>query len=223
MPAGAQWEGIDLTSLTALRKASVALLIGAFAFSACGGGTATSAPTSGGAASVAPTTAGTTPPVVTPPPPSVTATQGAPTQGAKVDPADDLKIAAPYTLDPLSEQIAGVFVTAMEQAVSGPMADVVQFGFRTATKDGATQAWVIVMAFPGVPIGGSALLDQIVQGAMAGGGTSKEIKVGGKDARLVEQGGQAFVIMVNGDEFLMIVGTAKAATLDVAGALAEAN
>lgn len=222
MPAGAQWEGIDLTSLTAVRKASVALLIGAFALSACGGGTATSAPSSGGAGSAPPTTGATTPPV-TPPPPSVTATQGAPTQGAKVDPADDLKIAAPYTLDPLSEQIAGVFVKAMEQAVSGPMADVVQFGFRTATKDGATQAWVIVMAFPGVPIGGSALLDQIVEGATAGGGTAKEIKVGGKDARLVEQGGQAFVIMVNGDEFLMIVGTAKAATLDVAGALAEAN
>lgn len=213
-----------MISLSALRKSGVALMILTFVVAACGGGSPTVAPSTATATQAAPpSTAATAPPssqaVVTLPPGTDAPSSG----GAAVDPADDLEIAAPYTLDPLDEQIAGVFVTAMEQAISGPMADVVQFGFRTAMKDGATQAWVIVMAFPGVPIGGSALLDQIVQSATAGGGTAKEIKVGGKDARLMEQGGQSFVIMVNGDEFLMIVGTAKDATLDTARALAEAN
>ena len=171
MPAGAQWEGIDLHSLTRASESQR----GTHHRSVRAERLRRREPDrgaidGGGHSRRRRSTAATTPPAssttVTLPPASV-----APSQGAKVDPADDLEIAPPYTLDPLSEQIAGVFVTAMEKAVTGPMADVVQFGFRTASKDGATQAWVIVMAFPGVPIGGSALLDQIVQSAMAGGGT----------------------------------------------------
>ena len=200
----------------------MALIIGAFALSACGGGNPTSAPSTAAGTPAAPSTAATTPPAssttVTLPPAST-----APTQGAKVDPADDLKIAAPYTLAPLNEQIAAVFVQAMEKSISGEMAALVQFGFRTATRDGATQAWVIVMGFPGLPIGGTQLLDQIVQAAKSGGGSVEELTIGGEPARLLEQGGQSFVIMLNGDELLMIVGTAKKATLDVAKAIAEAN
>jgi hypothetical protein len=213
-----------MISLSALRKSSVALMILTFVVAACGGGTPTVAPSTATGTQAAPSTAASAPPssqsVVTLPP----GTAAPPASGgAAVDPADDLKIAAPYTLAPLDEQIAAIFVQAMQGSLTGPMANVVQFGFRTAEKDGATQAWVIDMAFPGIPIGGGAMLDQIANAATQGGGTVEDLKVGGKDARLIEQGGQAFVMLIVGDELLMIVGQVKKATVDTAKALAEAN
>ena len=209
-----------MTSLSAPRKASVALLIGAFALSACGGGgTPTPGPSTATVTSPAPSTAATTPATTEPP----AATDVPATGGAVVDPADDLAIAAPYTLEPLDEQIAAMFVNAMKQSVSGDNANLVQFGFRTAAKAGTTEAWVIVMGFPGLPIAGNALLDKITDSATAGGGTVDELTIGGKSARYLEQGGQSLVLMLNGDELLMIVGTAKKATVDVAKAIAEAN
>ena len=210
-----------MTFLNAPRIACVALMIGAFALSACGGGTPTAAPATGSAASVTPTAAVTAPAATTGP--TAAPTQGAASLDPADDPADDLEIAAPYTLEPLDEQIAAIFVNAMKQSVSGASAELVQFGFRTATKDGTTQAWVIVMAFPGLPIAGEALLDQIVQGATAGGGSVEDLTISGNEARLIEQGGQQIVIMLNGDELLMIVGTAKKPTVDVAKAIGEAN
>ena len=214
-----------MISLSALRKSSVALMILTFVVAACGGGTPTGAPPSTATGTqAAPSTAASAPPssqsVVTLPP----GTDAPPASGGPaVDPADDLKIAAPYTLAPLDEQIAAIFVQAMQGSLTGPMANVVQFGFRTAMKDGATKAWVIVMGFPGIPIGGGAMLDQIANAATQGGGTVEDLKVGGKDARLIEQGGQAFVMMIVGDELLMVVGQVKKDTVDTAKALAEAN
>ena len=209
-----------MTLLSAPRKACAALIIGAFALSACGGGNPTSAPSQAGTASAAPTTAVTPAPAATEP---ASATEAPATLDPAVDPADDLEIAAPYSLDPLDEQIAAIFVNAMKTSVSGEMADLVQFGFRTAAKDGQTQAWVIVMAFPSLPIASDQLLDQFSQAVTSGGGSVEELTVSGEPARLLEQGGQSIVIMLNGDELLMIVGTAKKATIDVAKALGEAN
>jgi hypothetical protein len=211
-------------SLSALRNSSVALIILTFVVAACGGGSPTVAPsTATGTQAAPPSTAATAPPssqsVVTLPP----GTEAPSTGSSAEDPADDLKIAAPYTLAPLNEQVAAIFVQAMQGSLTGPMANVVQFGFRTAEKGGATQAWVIDMAFPGSPIGGAAMLDQIAKAATSGGGTVENLKIGGKDARLIEQGGQAFVMVIVGDELLMIVGQAKKATVDTATALAQAN
>jgi hypothetical protein len=67
------------------------------------------------------------------------------------------------------------------------------------------------------------MLDQIAKAATSGGGTVEDLKIGGKDARLIEQGGQAFVMMIVGDELLMVVGQVKKDTVDTAKALAEAN
>jgi hypothetical protein len=209
-----------LSSLSATRKASVALLIGAFALSACGGGgTPTAGPSTAAVTTPAPTVAATTPATTEP---AAAETDAPATLDPSVDPADDLEIADPYTLDPLDEQIAAIFVNAMKQSV-GENANLVQFGFRTATKAGATEAWVIVMAFPGLPIAGDALLDQFASAATSGGGSVEDVTVGGKSAKLLEQGGQSIVIMLDGDELLMIVGTAKKPTLDVAKAIGEAN
>ena len=90
-----------MTPLPLARKATAALLVGAFALSACGGGSPTAAPPTTTATQAAPSTAATTPPasqsVVTLPPGTE---PPAATGGPAVDPADDLKIAAPYTLEP---------------------------------------------------------------------------------------------------------------------------
>jgi hypothetical protein len=224
VPAGAQWEGIDLTSLTRLRNASVALIIGAFALSACGGPTASTAPTSPAATSAAPTTAATTPPATTPPVITLPPGTAAPTGGAKVDPADDLEIDAPYSLDPLDEAIAGFFVTAMEQSL-GSLADVFDVGVRSATKGGEAVAFVIVMGFPDLPVGMNALLDGAAEGAAGSGGTVETRNIGGQDVRIVEVQGQTFVLMVIDDELVMVIAQSftKKDSVDVATALIGAN
>lgn len=224
MPAGAQWEGIDLTSLTRLRNASVALIIGAFALSACGGPTVTSAPATPGATSAAPSTAATTPPATTPPVTTLPPGSAPPTGGAKVDPADDLEIAAPYSLAPLDEQIASFFVTAMEQSL-GSMADVFDVGVRSATKGGQAVAFVIVMGFPDLPVGMNALLEGAAQGAAGQGGTVETRNIGGQDVRIVEVQGQTFVLMVVDNELVMVIAQSftKKDSIDVATALIGAN
>jgi hypothetical protein len=211
-----------LTSLSAPRTAIVAILIGAFALSACGGNTASSVPTTAGAASVAPTVAATTPPASTAPtsaatdaPPETTAPAG--------DPADDLEIAPPYTLEPLDEQVAAQFVTAMEGSL-GSMGDLIDFGFRSAVKDGDTTAWVVVVRFPDLPMTNKALLDQVSQGASGNGGTVEELTIGGEPARVISAQGQSMVVTLVGDDVVMVIGfISKKASVDVATALIEAN
>jgi hypothetical protein len=223
VPAGALWEGIDLISSTAPRKATVALIIGAFALSACGGTTPTSGPSSPSGTSAAPSTAATTPPATTPSvteaPPST-----APTQDAGVDPAENLEIAAPFALKPLDEQIAAIFVTAMEQSL-GSMADVFDVGVRSATKGGDAVAFVIVMGFPDLPVGMDALLDGAAQGAAGSGGTVETRNIGGQPVRIIEVQGQTFVLMVVDDELVMVIAQtfSKKDSIDVATAIIEAN
>jgi hypothetical protein len=222
VPPGAQSEGIDVTSLSGLRNASVALLIGTFALSACGGvGTTTPALSTAAVTSPVPTMAVTTAPATTEP---TTAATGAPaTLDAAVDPADDLEIAAPYSLEPLDERLAAAFVTAMEQSLGG-MADVFEIGFRSAVKDGDSQAWVIVMRFPDLPITNEMLLDQISEGASGGGSTVEEVKIAGEPARIVSAQGQSFVVTLVGDDIVMVIGfISKNVSVDVTRALIEAN
>lgn len=209
-----------MISLSAPRKASVALIIGAFALSACGGGTPSPAASTATVTSPVPTVAATA--AADTLEPSAAASAAPATLDPSVDPAEDLQIAPPYSLDPLDEQIAQMFVTAMKQS-AGEMGDLFQFGFRSATRAGQTEAWVIVMGFPDLPITSKALLDQIVEAATSGGGTAETVTIGGEEARVLSQGGQAIVVMLNGDELLMIVGTERKATVDVAKAIGEAN
>lgn len=209
-----------MTSLSAPRKASLALLIGAFALSACGGTTPSAAPSTAPTASPGPTVAATTPATTEPP---AAATDAPATGGAAVDPADDLEIAAPYSLEPLDEQLAAAFVTAMEQSLGG-MADVFDIGFRSAVKDGDSQAWVIVMRFPDLPMTNEMLLDQISEGASGGGSTVEEVTIAGQPARVVTAQGQSFVVTLVGDDIVMVIGfISKNVTVDVAKALIEAN
>jgi hypothetical protein len=209
-----------LTSLSAPRKACVALIIGAFALSACGGGNPSPAPSTATAASVAPTVAATPPPATTEP---TTAPTVAATTAPAGDPSANLKIAAPYSLEPLDEQLAAAFVSAMEGSL-GAMGDLIEFGFRSAVKDGNTAAWVIVVRFPDLPMTSKQLLDQISEGASGGGNTVEEITIGGEPARVVSAQGQAMVVTLVGDDIVMVIGfISKKSSIEVATALVEAN
>ena len=204
-----------MTSLSAPRTACVALIIGAFALSACGG-SPTAAPSTAPVTSPAPTVAASAP-----------AETAEPTVAASTAPAGDpsanLKIAAPYSLEPLDEQLAAAFVSAMEGSL-GSMGELIEFGFRSAVKDGNTEAWVIVVGFPDLPMTNKQLLDQVSEGAAGGGNTVEEITIGGEPARVVSAQGQAMVITLVGDDIVMVIGfISKKASIDVATALVEAN
>ena len=206
-----------MTSTSALRKLSAAFLVGAFALSACGG-SPSPAPTSGTPTSVATTPAPATDTPTTAAPPS----EAPASTAAGEDPAEDLSIGGGYTFEELDENIAALFETQMQQSL-GSMAGVFEIGFRSAVKDGQTDAWVIVMRFPDLPITAKALLDQIAEGATQGGGTVESTTLGGEPARVISSQGQALVVSLAGDAVVMTVGTAKKATIDVATAIAEAN
>ena len=197
----------------------MAFLIGAFALSACGG-TPSPAPSTATVTSPAPTVAATTPA-------ETAATTPAPSVAATTDPAGDpsanLKIAPPYSLEPLDEQLAKAFVTAMEGSL-GSMGDLIDFGFRSAVKDGDTEAWVIVVRFPDLPITNKQMLDQISEGASGGNSTVEEITIGGEPARVISTQGQSMVVTLVGDDIVMVIGfISKKSSIDVATALAEAN
>jgi hypothetical protein len=195
----------------------VALLIGAFALSACGGGgTTTLAPSTAAVTSPAPTTAATTPPATT------AATDAPATTGPAGDPADDLEIAAPYELEPLDENLAAAFVSAMEGSL-GSMGDLIEFGFRSAVEDGNAAAWVIVVRFPDLPITNKQMLDQIAEGA-SGSGTVEELTIAGEPARVISAQGQSLVVTLVEDDVVMVIGfISKKVTVDVTRALIEAN
>jgi len=212
-----------LTPLFRLRKGVATLLIGASAIGACGGGAPTVAPSTATGTQAAPSTPSTPPPTTLPGTSEPSAAATAPSSsGSAVDPADDLKIAAPYTFTPLDENMAALFETQMQTSL-GAMASVFSFGFRSAVKDGQTDAFVIVMRFPDLPMSPKQLLDQIAGGATTSGGSVEEIKIGGESARLVSTQGQALVISLVGNDVIMTVGTSKKASLDVAEAIAAAN
>ena len=195
-----------MTSLGALRKASVGLLVGAFAVSACGGGTPTTAPSAGAATQGAPSTAATTPPassggLITLPPSSNAPASTEP----GVDPSDELEIAAPYTFAPLDENLAATFIQAMESSL-GQMADVFDVGVKSAVKDGSTTAWVIVMRFPELGIGEEQLLEGAASGAAGGSGVNVEkTKIGGKSVRIIEAQGSAITLTVSGSDLVMVI------------------
>ena len=210
-----------MTSLSAPRKASVALLIGAFALSACGGGgTPTPAPSTAAVTTPAPTVAATTPAVTEPP---AAATDAPASLDPAVDPADDLEINAPYTFRPLDEQLAAIFVTAMEQSL-GAMADVFQIGVREAMEGNDSTAYVIVMRFPDLPIAGKAFLDAAAEGATQSGGTSESRTIAGEDARVVEAQGQTIVMFLLEDDLVMVISLlGKSQGIGVSTAIIEAN
>jgi hypothetical protein len=211
-----------LTSLSMPRTAGVALIIGAFALGACGGaGTPTPAPSTAAVTTPAPTVAVTAPAATTEP--SAAATNAPASLDPAVDPAEDLEIAAPYSFRALDEAIAQIFVNAMEQSL-GEMADVFQIGVREAVKDDDSQAYVIVMRFPDLPIAGDAFLDAAAEGATQSGGTVESRTIGGESVRVVDAQGQTIVMFLLDEDLVMVISLlGKSQSVGVATAIIEAN
>jgi hypothetical protein len=210
-----------MTPRSLLGRATSGLIIGAFVVSACGGQAATTAPVTQAPSTAAPATVAPATEAPVTPAPATIAPPATLAPGA--DPAAEYEIGAPYEFEALDPSIAALFQTSMEEAL-GSMAGVFQMGFRSAVRDGETDAWVIVMRFPDLPISKNDLLDQIAQGATAsGGGTVESITIDGEPARVISANGQALVISLVGDDVVMTIGTARKATVDVATAVSEAN
>jgi hypothetical protein len=208
-----------------LGRAGLALISAAFVLSACGGTTPTAAPSSGAA---------TTPPVTTAPASEAPATEAPATEAPATeapateepatgeDPMDDLQIAAPYEFAPLDETIARLFEDQMERSL-GEMAGAFDIGFRSANRGGETDAFVIAMRFPDLPITTKKLIETMADGMTASGGSVETVQIGGEPAKVVSVQGQTLVISAVGRVIIMSVGTAKKATVNVATAIAEAN
>jgi hypothetical protein len=227
VPAGARWEGIGMTSLSALRRASVALIVPALIVAACGGGTPTAAPSAVAATAPSQTFAPSAPPATTPPVVTLPPSSAAPTTAQPgVDPSADLEIAAPYTLAPLDEAFGELFVQAMRSAM-GDMADVFDVGLRSAVKNGSTTSWIMVMRFPDFGFDAKTLLDLAATGAAGGQDVQVEKdNIGGIPVRIIESQGSAVVVTVLGSSDLVMVipllGGKKEAVA-VTTALIEAN
>jgi hypothetical protein len=216
-----------LLSFIPARKTAAALLVGAFALSACGGGNPTAAPSTSTATQAAPSTAASLPaasqPAASDLPASAPPASGG---GTGVDPADDIKIAAPYALEPLNEQIAQVMLTQLQQQL-GSLASVFDIGVRSVTKDGGAQpvAIMVVMSFPGLPTTPEQLLDGAANGSAGAGGSVESRDIDGHPARIVSAESQTFVLTLVGDDLVMAIATsgAKKDSLDVATAIINAN
>jgi hypothetical protein len=209
------------------RRASiVASAFGALALvvAACGG---SASPSASQAASVAPSVAAPSVPSVAPSvepsvasvAPSVAASPSS--SAVAVDPAKDLKIAAPYrfgTLDPLIEQ---TFKNQMSTSL-GQLGSLVQFGFKQV--DGGTgQTFVMVLAFP------AGMLNDTTFDAMANGiGGSMQATLTTSDFEGVKiASGKAssggIAVLHLGDHAVMVISQADTDAVPVAKALITAN
>src|SRR5207245_1798326 len=141
----------------------------------------------------------------------------------KPDPAAGLAIAAPYTLAPLPAAIETGLEAAMSQAM-GALSAAVEVGARTADKDGASQAYVLGMRIPGVPVTSPTFLDSVATGAAGTSGVVTKTTVGGHDVRVVTAAsGTAQLVFILGDRIILIAGGSKDSELAVTAALVSAN
>ena len=210
-----------MTPRVLLGRAGLALISVAFVLSACGGGTTpTTAPTTAAATTPPVTAAPATEAPVTEAPATEAPATEAPTTGE--DPMADLEIAAPYEFAPLDDTIAKLFEDQMEASL-GEMAGAFDIGFRSANRNGQTDAFVIAMRFPALPITTKKLVETMADGMTASGGSVESVKIGGEPAKVVTLQGQTLVISAVDNLIIMTVGTAKKATVNVATAIADAN
>jgi hypothetical protein len=200
----------------AVRGGAIALIVVAFVAAACGSN-ATPSPTAGPTPVPTPTAAPTPVPTATPAPTPTPI----PSPTAAPDPAIGLKIAAPYTLSPLEPAIAAALDTLVKTSL-GSMAAIVEFGGRTADKDGITQAFVLVIRIPGVPMSSPAFIDSVASGMAGSGGKVAKKTVLGTSVRVVT-GPSSGIVFISGDKVIMCVGATTTINLAVVTALIKAN
>ena len=138
-----------------------------------------------------------------------------------VDPSDELEIGAPYSFEPLDQDLAKVFIDSMEQSL-GSMADFFEVGVKSAVVDGRSAAWVIVMRSPDIPVSGRVLLDAAAEGAAAGA-KIEERQIEGHPVRIVKSEGIYSVMTVVDGALIMVLSGVKADGVEVATAILKAN
>ena len=188
-----------------------------------------------GAASVAPSATAAATPVATPEPsatPTASATEtatpspstaAAASASAQPDPAEGLKIAAPYKLSALDPTLETAFRTQFTQG-AGSFADLVGVGGRTVTKDGKLAGYVLVMSFP-AGLMTDVTYQTMLTGMESGMGGDKFTTqtISGEDVSIGAVSGANIGILRSGDHVVLTLTPTPAELPTMAKALIDAN
>ena len=211
-----------LRPLRSIRLAAVAFALAA-TLAACGSTTASVAPSP--SPTVAPTPTPTATPAPTPSPTPEPTEEPTPeptgTQGAIIDPTDDLAIAAPYMLSPLQGGVGDLFRDALEQQL-GAMAGLINLGAVNVSREGASVGFLLALDLVNIPGSGTEqFTESLIQGASAGGEVRTE-EIDGTTVSIIEQQGQAFAVHQQGTLVIFSYGNDADGSLAIAEALIAA-
>ena len=195
-----------------------ALLTVALVAAACGGGASpTPAPTSTPTPTPAPTA------VPTPDPTPVATASAPPSAGTPVDAAAGLQIAPPYEIVAVDAAIDALFAEQWTQA-TGAFGDLVGFGTRQVTEDGALRAFVVVLDFPGELTSAPAFWSSLLAGVSAQSGAEPEIvPVAGVDVHKVTSGDATFGLYQSANVVIVVIPAAADQLVPICEALITAN
>jgi hypothetical protein len=168
------------------------------------------------------------PPLATPsatasPTPSPTASPTlVPSAATVADPSEGLKIASPYTLNPLSAALETTFRQQFA-ASAGAFGSLIGIGGREVVNAGALAGYVIVFGFPT-----GVLNDTSYQSVLAGMAASSKITfktttISGVIVSTGSSNGANYAMFRVGDHVIMVVALQAAAAPAIAQALITAN
>jgi hypothetical protein len=180
----------------------------AIALSACGAGaTATPSPSPSPSRSSSPSPS---------PSPSLS-----PAASVAADPAADVRITAPYALDPLPDAIQSSLEAAIRQPVSqyGGMFSV---GARQVSKGGQAEGFLTVMGLAPVIADDATAMEQILAGISAGT-TPTQKTIGGVTVTLVEKSGSQVATFKLGSTLYFVFAATPATATAISTSLIAAN
>jgi hypothetical protein len=130
------------------------------------------------------------------------------------DPAEDVAIAAPYTLEELPAELASQLESGITGALaSSGLGSMIQVGGRQISKDGQAEGFLLVVAVPPLIADNPAFMEGLT-GSFTGEATTKTID--GTDVLFATQDeSQVAVFKLGGDLFLVYAPTAVALTAQV--------
>jgi len=161
-------------------------------------------------------------PTATPSPtPSPTPT-AAPSASGPVDPAADLAIAAPYTLQELDPASASTIQAAMEKGM-GAFTSVIHVGTRTVSKAGATVGYVMVIAFPPGTLTETTYKAVIAGITASSGAPLTDVKVNGFTVSTGTMSGISVGAFMANESVVLVLSPAASEVVPIATALIAAN
>ena len=193
------------------RRGAAAVLLLGFVIAACSP-----------AASVAPSLTPSPEPTASPSPTPSPSPSATPLASTAADPADGLKIAAPYSLTPLDPALEASFRQQFT-ATAGAFASLIGIGGRDVVKSGALAGFALVIAFPP-----GIMSDATYQSMLAGLASSSKITlvkmtVSGVDVSSGSNGTGNLGVFRAGDHIIVVVTPTSAELSGVTRALITAN